>query len=430
MREVPLDVAMSMEWARASTLLRVVYAEVRPRTRERVGVVAADESPADLLGRVAAAVRVPLRASDAAEVLAEGERVGLWAVRERLVDGARWRFLVVAALPPSVVRARRDAEEAERGARGGKSDRQRQREHREATRGPVPLAALPGTEVPPGWSEAAGGEGSEAAPVDPPAAPPPGGDGGQVSGSNVTAQSREISPLSRDEAPRGTGGPPSLSGDPSGSPREGGGGPAPVAPIPPAAVAADGAAVLSALTGPVADADGWAKAAAAAAGGDRDARRAALEALGAAAVAALGEGVGPEVFNGRTAMGRELRGFGAVLVREGATWESLGDVRAWLRDEPAARKAFAWDAPVRTLAAPVTVALLVGKREEGEHSGSGWRTAVKGAQAWARKRAAVKAAPAPTAKPAAPVAAPGPVRAGPEPFASLEELKARIRGDG
>lgn len=429
MREVPLDVAMSMEWARASTLLRIVFAEVRPRARERVGVVAADESPADLLGRVAAAVRVPLRASDAAELLAEGERVGLWSVRERLVDGARWRFLVVAALPPSVVRARRDAEEAERGARGGKSDRQRQREHREATRGPVPLAALPGTEVPPGWSQAAGGEGSESAPSAPPPAAP---DGGQVFDRNVTARSREISSETRDEAPRGTGGPPSLSGDPLGSPREGGGGPAPVAPPPPPAAGGAAAMVLSPSPGPVVDAEGWAAAAATAAGGDKDARRAALEALGAAAVSALGEGVAAEVFNGKTAMGRELRGFGAVLVREGATWESLGEVRAWLRDEPAARRAFAWDAPVRTLSAPVTVALLVGKREEGEHSGSGWRTAVKGAQAWGRKRAAVRApAPAPTAKPAAPpAAAPGPVRAGPEPFGSLEEFKARIRGDG
>lgn len=417
MREVPLDVAMSMEWARASTLLRVVYAEVRPRTRERVGVVAADESPADLLGRVAAAVRVPLRASDAAEVLAEGERVGLWAVRERLVDGARWRFLVVAALPPSVVRARRDAEEAERGARGGKSDRQRQREHREATRGPAPVAALPGTEVPPGWTQAAGGEGSESAPsASQPAAP----DGGQVFDRNVTAQSREISSETRDAAPRGTGGPPSLSGTPSGVPREGGGGPAPVAPTPPAAVVASGggAMVLSPPPGPVApaaDVASWAAALDDAAGDDRAARRAALEALGRGVVATFAAKLGREVFDGRAATAEELRGLGAVMVREGVDRPKLLEVRGWLAAEAhtnpkvrsEARKVFIWDESVRTLRAPVTVALLLGKRVEGEHRGSGWRAAAKASGAWASKVAA-----AGVALSFADESGPGPVRAG------------------
>jgi len=392
-REVPLDVAMSMEWARASTLLRVVFAEVRPRSRERVGVVAADESPADLLARVAAAVKVPLRASDAAELLAEGERVGLWSVRERLVDGARWRFLVVAALPPSVVRARRDAEEAERGARGGKSDRQRQREHREAARGPAPVVALPGTEVPAGWSQSAE---SPTAPSDPPAQ---GGEGGQVFDRNVTAPSRLSEEISRDEPARGTGGPPSLSGTPSGVPREGGGGPAPVAPASTSAAGGAAPMVLSPPPGPVApavDAAAWAAALGAAAGDDKPARRAALEALGRGVVATLAAKVGREVFDGRAATAEELRGLGAVMAREGVDRGKLLEVRGWLGAESHtngkvrsdARKAFLWDEGVRLQRAPITVALLLGKRVEGEHRGSGWRAAAKASGAWAAKVAA------------------------------------------
>lgn len=395
MREVPVDVELSMEWARASTLLRIVYAEVRPRARERVGVLEQGESVGGLVARMARAVKVPVRPGEAEALGDEGARVGLWRVVERLVEGVVWRFLVVPALPPSVERARREADEADRGVRGGKSDKQRQREHRARERGPEVVAVLPGAEVPPGY-------------VSPSVeAPSP----GQVSDENVTDRSRQNSvtapSVSRDTEPRGSGGPPSLSGTPEGVPREGGGGPAPDAPAPTAAPPVGGVAagggVLSPPPGPVvpaADAASWAAALEGARSVDKAARRAALEALGRGLVATWAARLGPAVFDGRAATVEELRGLGAVLVREGVDRAKLLEVRGWLgaeaHERPAvrseAREAFRWDAAVREKRAPVTVALLLGKRVGDEHRGSGWRAAAKASGAWADRLRAAKVA--------------------------------------
>jgi len=404
-REVPVDVELSMEWAKASTLLRIVYAEVRPRARERVGVLEPGETLGAMLVRLARAVRVPVRPGEAEALGQEGERVGLWRVSERLVDGARWRFLVVPALPPSVERQRREQEEAERGPRNGRTDRQRQRDHRAAAaqaRGP---SVLPGAELPPGYRDDAPEVGEEPALVAP---------------TDVTARSRETSvtnpPLGRDD-PGATGAPPSLSGTPSGVPREGVGAAPTVAPAPSAA--ATERSKVSAAT----EAASWARALGDALSPDGATRGAALEALGRGAVAVLGLKLAPEVFNGAAATRGELRGLGLVLKREGATLEAVREVRGWLAAErhereevrSNARRAFKWDADVREGRAPVTVALLLGKFEGSEHKGTGWRVARKGSVAWVDR---VRAAKVPVTFPEDPPGAfsssasagPGPVK--------------------
>lgn len=404
MREVPVDVELSMEWAKASTLLRIVYAEVRPRARERVGVLEPGESLGAMLVRLARAVKVPVRPGEAEALGQEGERVGLWRVSERLVDGDRWRFLVVPALPPSVERLRREQEEAERGPRNGRTDRQRQRDHRAAAaqaRGP---SVLPGAELPPGYRDDAPEVGEEPSLV----------------ARDVTARSREnpvtTPPLDRDD-PGATGAPPSLSGTPLGVPREGVGAAPTVAPAPSAAVATERSKVCAAT-----DAASWARALGDAVSPDGAIRGVALEGLGRGAVAVLGLKLGPEVFNGAAATRNELRGLGLVLKREGATLEAVREVRGWLAAErherpevrSSARRAFKWDADVREGRAPVTVALLLGKFEGAEHKGTGWRVARKGAVAWVDR---VRAAKVPLSFPEDPPGAftlsssgPGPVK--------------------
>lgn len=120
------------------------------------------------------------------------------------------------------------------------------------------------------------------------------------------------------------------------------------------------------------------------------------------------------MFDGRAATAEELRGLGAVMVREGVDRPKLLEVRGWLGAEShpnakvrsEARRAFTWDEGVRTLRAPITVALLLGKRVENEHRGSGWRAAAKASGAWASKVAAAGVALTFAED------GPGPVRAG------------------
>jgi hypothetical protein len=292
-REVPVDVELSMEWARASTLLRIVYAEVRPRARERVGVLEPGESLGAMLVRLARAVKVPVRPGEAEALGQEGERVGLWRVSERLVDGDRWRFLVVPALPPSVGAPAAGRKRPSAARATAAPIRQRQRDHRAATASSWALGAA-GAELPPRLPRRRAGGGR-----------------GLLVARDVTARSRENPvtnpPLDRDDS-GATGAPPSLSGTPLGVPREGVGAAPTVAPAP----SATEWSKVSAAT----DAASWARALGDAVSPDGAIRGAALEGLGRGAVAVLGMKLGLEVFNGAAATRNELRGLGTVLKQE------------------------------------------------------------------------------------------------------------------
>ena len=110
---------ISLEWAAANALTRVVYAELRPATRNRPLFAATGETPAQVLGRFASACNVPLTAQDAETVYRDGLLCELWS----LVDGV----LVLDALPPSV----REARALRPGAKGGMSPAQKQQAYRD-----------------------------------------------------------------------------------------------------------------------------------------------------------------------------------------------------------------------------------------------------------------------------------------------------------
>ena len=105
MADVPIEVELSKEWGEASTLLRIFYAEARPRSGERTMPLGSDETHADAVLRAARAFRLPLRPADAEAIAAEGARLGLINFCGAAGDVAV--VISVPSAPPSVVATKR-----------------------------------------------------------------------------------------------------------------------------------------------------------------------------------------------------------------------------------------------------------------------------------------------------------------------------------
>ena len=375
MREVPADVVKCGEWGRASFPLRVLYAEMRPRSGVSYGVPAPQETLAGLFFRVANSQKIPLFPDEAKALFEEGERLGFWASRERLVDDEerRERYLVVSAFPPSVLEQRRARDEAERGPRNGKGATERQRIHRaKEAQERYWIASLPGTEIPADWKPDGGGGGADG--------------GRQVSDENVTAQPPGNTPSNRDAAPP-AGAPPFSSGSLKGPQKEEGGA---VAEVPDE--------------------------------GQRTAEELAAlddETRGALALARIGK-ESPAIFDARTDEG-EVAELGRAVAALKVGEVELLNVGAWLKGEDEARRALLWWPSIKA-GGPVAVSFLLMTSKKGKQRWVGLSSVLGLAKAWAAKRQK----PLLTVVPTAP---PGPAKsAGPEPFESLEALKARMNG--
>ena len=342
MRRLPSDVSTCAEVKAASMAARVVYAECRPSTYERVIHCADGETPAQALHALAASVSVPLTVSECEAVYREGVAVGLW----RLEDGV----LVLPALPPSVVEARRERRAQGRGPRGGKSPAEKMaelrekkaraaREAREASpavggkllaftggASPLPPANDSDAVATPGGVGGSGGE----------TLPPSDVDSEPVSPSSLLLSSREEESDAHSGAREGGGTPRTMEP------------PSPWAALGPLAL---GRAVVDAL-------------------GPADAVWSAAD-VGDAEVAALG---------------RTLAALPSpVTPAEVATW------RAYLRTPGALNKAFAYALGVASGVEPVSVGLLLGKREGDGFRGSGIKALRNAARSWSMSQAAKNA---------------------------------------
>jgi len=373
MRRLPSDVSTCAEVKAASMAARVVYAECRPSTYERVIHCADGETPAQALHALAASVSVPLTVSECEAVYREGVAVGLW----RLEDGV----LVLPALPPSVVEARRERRAQGRGPRGGKSPAEKMAELREK-KARAAREAREASPAPGGKLLAFTGGASPLPPAnDSDAVATPGGVGGSegetLPPSDVDSERSEPSSLllsSREE-----------ESDAHPGAREGEGSP-PVAPV-----------------------DAWAG----------------LDAVGVGrtVVQALSS-LPPTVWQGATATREELAGLGDVVRSQHApvSREELASWAAFLASPGALLRAFAWSPGIKAGTEVLTVPALLGAKNGELFKGSGLRALRTHAATWAAQRAKANA-PAPTVQALRAVPVGRPARA--EDIATLRDAIKR-----
>jgi len=344
MRRLPSDVSVSLEVKAARGLTRVVFAECRPAFGDRPLYCAEGETPAQALLAFARDCNVPLTLGEAEDVLRDGAACQLWAVEGGVV--------VICALPPSVVEARKERRAQGRGARGGMSPAEKQARYRSekaarerAAREASPatgakvLAFTGGAPLPPTNDSVQvatpGGVGG----VEGETLPPSDVDSEPVSPSSLLLRSREEESDAHPGAREGEGSPPS-------------------APV-----------------------DAWAG----------------LDAVGVGrtVVQALSS-LPPTVWQGTTATREELAGLGDVVRSQHApvSREELASWAAFLASPGALLRAFAWSPGIKAGTEVLTVPALLGAKNGELFKGSGLRALRTHAATWAAQRAKVNAAPA------------------------------------
>lgn len=365
-RSVPSAVHDSPEWARASALARLMHRTLRPTAGELLLARAHDqEEPWAQFQRKAAECGGYLSPEECREIVAACLAAELWQLR----DGR----LSITAFPPSFERERQTRA---LGPRGGMTRAEVQRNYRERQK---ERSAAPPSETP----SAPNTHTTVTAPTD------------HGNGNNTTSTA----------AP-----PPSPSPAPPAPFRgaEGGAG----------ETSTDGNAAKAADTNnPQRPTDATKRATADELAALPAAQRATV------ALAILGRDLSPALWSPRVdaAEGGDF----AAILREGR-WDSekLAGLNAYLRTEGStARKLFAWDRAVADGTVPMSLGLLLGKRQgDGTRKCSGLKRLCDAAQAWAAKRGAAKP---PTATPRTNTTSTPGIQ---KTFASLEELKAASKG--
>lgn len=346
MRRLPSDVSVSLEVKAARGLTRVVFAECRPAFGDRPLYCAEGETPAQALLAFARDCNVPLTLGEAEDVLRDGAACQLWAVEGGVV--------VICALPPSVVEARKERRAQGRGARGGMSPAEKQARYRseKAARERAAREASPATSAK--VLAFTGGTSPLPPANDSDASLPPGGVGG-VEGETLPPSEVDSEPVSPSSLLLSSSREEGSDAHPGA--REGEGSP-PSAPV-----------------------EAWAG----------------LDAVGVGrtVVQALAS-LPPTVWQGATATREELAGLGDVVRSQHApvSREELASWAAFLASPGALLRAFAWSPGIKAGTEVLTVPALLGAKNGELFKGSGLRALRTHAATWAAQRAKANAAPA------------------------------------
>lgn len=373
-RPTPPGVHDSPEWKAASALARTIHRTIRPVSGElEVPPARPGDAPAVTFQAKAAELGAYLFPEECAQVVRDALAAGLWQVRGDV--------LVIPAFPPSF-EAKRKAEG--RGAQGGEPGAKRTARWRENRKLRELLEALEGEEgggrVERIVARLAGGDAAKAARLaaalksaleaDGPTAEAPTGEAPAVT-PNVTVTAPVTAPVT--VTPGETPPPHAAPGDPfRGSRGDGEDGDGERHAVTPAADPPPRPAPPERTLTPL------------------ELGRQLRDALVAAGRAFVG-----------AASDEELEGLGALASAQGyAVGDAARIARHWAADPKAPRAIFAWDKATRS-GAPVSVGLLLGRRDAatGRYGGKGLREAHRAALAWEGERAGPGLAKAPGPSP-------------------------------